>query len=114
MCASVCALTILPWSGQSRVFFLREAVASSATNAPTPECQNTLRLFVAGPKSAVGFSLSGKTIVTAGPYFDVGEDSPRKNSCTQKEDLWVIDPVIPTISQLPDNYKIQCYGKDAP
>jgi hypothetical protein len=63
---------------------------------------------------AVGFSSSGKAIVTAEPYFDVGEDRPREDSCIQKKGLWLIDSAIPAISQLPDSYKIQRYGKDAP
>jgi len=62
----------------------------------------------------VGFSSTGKAIVTAGPYFDVGEDRPREDSCVQKEGFWLIDSLIPTVSPLPDNYKVQRYGKDAP
>jgi hypothetical protein len=46
----------------------------------------------------VGFSSSGKAIVTAGPYFDVGEDMPREDSCVQKKGLWLIDSVISAIS----------------
>jgi hypothetical protein len=34
-----------------RAYAESEAVASNATNANGPECQNTSRLFVAGPKS---------------------------------------------------------------
>lgn len=183
--------------GRYRAYAESKAVASQATNAGSAECQNTSRLFVAGPKSQkfrpvlvvepspgvlgngidlvdwspnghrlllgqgfwqwgsdaggimvriydadsenlsskslvdeafrryvgkdcvavfqpVGFSLSGKAIVTAGPYFDVGEDRPREDSCVQKEGFWLIDSVIPAVSQLPDNYKVQHYGKDAP
>jgi hypothetical protein len=178
-----------------RVYAESEAVASTANNA-SPECQNTSRLFVAGPKSEnfravlivepspevlgnsidlidwspnghrlllaqgfwqwgsdaggimvriydadsenlsseslvedafrkyvgkdcvavfrpVGFSSSGEAIVIAGPYFDVGEDSPREDSCVEKEGFWLIDSAIPAVSQLPDNYKVQHYGKVA-
>ncbi len=182
--------------GRYRAYAESEAVASNATNAVGPECQNTSRLFVAGPSSQkfrpvlvvepspgvlgnsidlvdwspnghslllaqgfwqwssdaggttvriydadseklsskslvgeafrryvgkdcvavfqpVGFSSSGNAIVTAEPYFDVGEDSPRKDSCVQKKGFWLIDSKIPAVSQLPDNYEVQHYGKDA-
>jgi hypothetical protein len=62
----------------------------------------------------VGFSSSGNAIVTVEPYFDVGEDRPRQDSCVQKKGYWMIDSVIPAGSQLPDSYKVQHYGKDAP
>lgn len=62
----------------------------------------------------VGFSSSGKVIVTAGPFFDIGEDKPVEDSCVQKEGFWLIDSVIPAVSQLPDNFKVQRYGRDAP
>ena len=39
----------------------------------------------AGVFHPVGFSSSGKVIVTAGPFFDVGEDKPVEDSCVQKE-----------------------------
>ena len=68
----------------------------------------------AGVFHPVGFSSSGKVIVTAGPFFDIGEDKPVEDSCVQKEGFWLIDFVIPTVSQLPDSYKVQHYGKDAP
>ncbi|HEY4817468.1 MAG TPA: hypothetical protein VIH67_08550 [Candidatus Acidoferrum sp.] len=179
-----------------RAYAESEAVASNATNAASPECQNTSRLFVAGPSSQnfrpvlvvepspgvlgnsidlvdwspnghrlllaqgfwqwgsdaggttvriydadaaklsskslideafrkyfgndcvavfqpVGFSSSGKAIVIAGPYFDVGEDRPREDSCVRKKGWWLIDSVIPALTQLPDNYNVQHYGKDA-
>ena len=181
--------------GRYRAYAESEAVASQATTGA--ECQNTSRLFVAGPKSQkfrpvlvvepspealgnsidlvdwspnghrlllaqgfwqwgsdvggmmvriydaesenlsrkflvdeafsryvgkkcvgvfhpVGFSSSGKVIVTAGPFFDVGEDEPVEDSCVQKEGFWLIDSVIPAVSQLPDNYKVWHYSKDAP
>jgi hypothetical protein len=68
----------------------------------------------AGVFHPVGFSSSGKVIVTAGPFVDVGEDKPVEDSCVQKEGFWLIDSLISTVSQLPDNYKVQRYGKDAP
>ena len=62
----------------------------------------------------VGFSSSGKAIVTVGPWFDLGEDRPREDSCVQKQGFWLIDSAIPAVSRIPDNYKVQHYGKDAP
>lgn len=183
--------------GLYRAYAESEALASQATNATSAECQNTSKLFVAGPKSPkfrpvlvvkpspeargnsiylidwspnghhlllaqgfwqwgsdvggmmvriydansenlsrqflveeafsryvgkhcagvfhpVGFSSSGKVIVTAGPFFDVGEDKPAEDSCVQKEGFWLIDSLIPAVSQLPDNYRVQHYGTVVP
>jgi hypothetical protein len=68
----------------------------------------------AGVFHPVGFSSSGKVVVTAAPFFDVGEDKPVEDSCVQQEGFWLIDSVIPTVSQLPDNYRVQHYGKVVP
>jgi hypothetical protein len=68
----------------------------------------------AGVFQPLGFSSRGKLVVTAGPFFDVGEDKPVKDSCVQQDGFWLIDTAIPAVSQLPDNYKVQRYGKDAP
>jgi hypothetical protein len=65
----------------------------------------------AGVFHPVGFSSGGKVIVTAGPFFDAGEDKPVEDSCVQKEGFWLIDSAIPAVSQLPDNYKVQRYGR---
>ncbi len=62
---------------------------------------------------AVGFSPGGKAVVVAGPFFDYGEDTPSQDSCVQKKGFWLIDFAIPTVNQLPDNYKVHHYGKDA-
>lgn len=58
-----------------------------------------------------GFALNGEVIVTAGPYFDVGEDQPRGDSCIPKEGLWQVDLAGRTVTSLPANYKIQRFGK---
>jgi hypothetical protein len=68
----------------------------------------------AGVFDPVWFSSSGKVVVAAGPFFDVGEDKPVKDSCLQKKGFWLIDPLVPTASQLPDNYRVQRYRKNAP
>lgn len=68
----------------------------------------------AGVFYPVGFSLSGKVIVTAAPFFEVEEDKPVQDSCVQKKGFWLIDSAIPTVSQLPDNYKVEHYAKVAP
>jgi dipeptidyl aminopeptidase/acylaminoacyl peptidase len=62
---------------------------------------------------AVGFSPSGRAVVTAEPYFDYGEDSPSQDSCVQKKGFWLIDFAIPAVHQLPDDYKVEHYGKGA-
>jgi hypothetical protein len=62
---------------------------------------------------AVGFSPSGRAVVAAGPFFDYGEDSPSQDSCVQKKGFWLIDFAIPAVNPLPDDYKVQHYGKNA-
>jgi hypothetical protein len=59
-----------------------------------------------------GFSEDGGITVKAGPYFDVGEDQPRADSCLPKEGIWLIGPVDDAIRQLPDSYKPKHYGKE--
>ena len=67
----------------------------------------------AGVFDPAGFSSSGKLVVLAEPFFDL-EDKPVEGSCVQKEGLWLVDTAIPAVSQLPDNYKVERYGKVAP
>jgi hypothetical protein len=61
----------------------------------------------------VGFSSGGKIIVTAAPFFEVGEDKPTEDSCVQKKGFWLIDSAIPTVNQLPDNFRVERYAKVA-
>jgi hypothetical protein len=63
---------------------------------------------------AVGFVPSGKAVVTAEPFFEYGEDNPSQDSCVRKKGIWLVDFAIPDVKHLPDNYKVQHYGKDAP
>ena len=65
----------------------------------------------AGVFRPMGFSSSGKVIVTAGPFFMVGEDKPVEDSCVQKEGFWLVDFVISTVSQLPDTYRVERHAK---
>jgi hypothetical protein len=37
-----------------------------------------------------------------------------EDSCVQKEGFWLIDFAVPTINQLPDNYRVDRYAKVAP
>jgi hypothetical protein len=67
----------------------------------------------AGVFQPLGFSPMGKLVVTAGPFFDVGEDKPVKDSCVQQEGSWLIDPASGAVRQLAKGYKVQRYGKDA-
>ena len=70
----------------------------------------------AGVFFPVGFSSSGQVVVTAGPYFEVGEDKPVEDSCVQQKGFWLIDTdtLIPAVSQAPDNYRVQRYAKVLP
>jgi dipeptidyl aminopeptidase/acylaminoacyl peptidase len=62
----------------------------------------------------LGFSEDGGIVVKAGPYFDVGEEQPREDSCVPKQRLWLIEPPQDAIKQLPEGYKPKHYGKEAP
>jgi hypothetical protein len=62
----------------------------------------------------VGFSPEGGTIVRAGPYFDEGEDQPRKESCIAKEGLWMVDAATHAVRLLRASYRFRRYGKRAP
>jgi hypothetical protein len=61
-----------------------------------------------------GFSANGSVVIGTGPYFDVGEDSPNKDSCVTKEGLWLVDTEQSAASSLPDNYKVKHYGRESP
>jgi len=68
----------------------------------------------AGVFYPVGFSSSGQVVVTAGPYFEVGEDKPVEDSCVQQKGFWLMDTSIPAVTQLPDNYTVERYAKVLP
>jgi hypothetical protein len=68
----------------------------------------------AGVFYPAGFSSSGQVVVTAGPYFDVGEDKPVEDSCVQQKGFWLLDTSIPAVTQLPDNYRVERYAKVLP
>ena len=66
----------------------------------------------AGVFDAAGFSSSGEPVVVAEPFSDM-EDKPVEGSCVQKEGFWLVDTATPAVSQLPDNYRVERYGKVA-
>ena len=68
----------------------------------------------AGVFYPVGFSSSGQVVLTAGPYFEEGEDKPVEDSCVQRKGLWVMDTSIPAVTPLPDNYTVERYAKVLP
>lgn len=59
----------------------------------------------------VGFSSSGQIVLTAGPFFEEGEDKPLEDSCVQQKGFWLMDTSIPAVTQLPDNYRVERYAK---
>src|SRR5450432_259715 len=62
----------------------------------------------------VSFPPEGGTIVKAGPYFDQGEDQPRKGSCIAKVGLWMVDATTQAVRLLPASYRFHRYSKRAP
>jgi len=68
----------------------------------------------AGVFYPVGFSSSGQVVLTAGPFFEEGEDKPVEDSCIQQKGFWLMDTSIPAVTQLPDNYRVEHYAKVLP
>jgi hypothetical protein len=60
-----------------------------------------------------GFSANGIVVIGTGPHFDVGEDSPDKDSCVTREGLWLVDTEKSAATSLPDKYKVKHYGKES-
>jgi hypothetical protein len=59
----------------------------------------------------LGFAPDGQIVVTAAPFFMAGEDQPEEDSCVPQKGLWLFEPKAHTWSMLPENYKVQRYGK---
>lgn len=57
----------------------------------------------------VGFSPEGKVVLTAQPFYI--EDQMSEPACVDKKGTWLLDPDSGELSSLPDNYKVQHYGK---
>src|SRR5258707_9296130 len=68
----------------------------------------------AGVFYPVGFSSSGQVVLTAGPFFEEGEDKPVEDSCVQQKGFWLMDTSIPAVTHLPDNYTVERYAKVLP
>jgi hypothetical protein len=68
----------------------------------------------AGVFYPVGFASSGQVVLTAGPFFEEGEDKPVEDSCVQQKGFWLMDTSIPAVTQLPDNYRVERYAKVLP
>lgn len=68
----------------------------------------------AGVFYPVGFSSSGQIVLTAGPFFEEGEDKPVGDSCVQQKGCWLLDTSIPAVTQLPDNYRVERYARVLP
>jgi hypothetical protein len=67
----------------------------------------------AGVFDPAGFSSSGRLVVLAEPFFDL-EDKSVEGSCVQQEEFWLVDFAVPEVSRLPDDYRVERYGKVAP
>lgn len=58
-----------------------------------------------------GFALDGEIILSAGPFFAEGEDHPEEDTCVRQKSLWLFEPKQKSWSHLPENYKVQRFGK---
>jgi len=65
----------------------------------------------AGVFYPVGFSSNGQVVLTAGPFFEEGEDKPVDDSCVQQKGLWLMDTSIPAVTQLPNDYRVKRYAR---
>jgi hypothetical protein len=59
----------------------------------------------------LGFAPDGQIVVTATPFFVVGEGQPEEDSCVPQKGQWLFEPKAHAWSMLPENYKVQRYGK---
>jgi hypothetical protein len=58
-----------------------------------------------------GFALDGEIILSAAPFFSEGEDQPEEDTCVRQKGLWLFEPKEQSWSILPENYKVQRFGK---
>jgi dipeptidyl aminopeptidase/acylaminoacyl peptidase len=56
---------------------------------------------------AQGFSAESKVIVTAKPWFDLGDEVPAKESCSDKVGRWSIDFASGGMKPVEDGYKVE-------
>jgi len=68
----------------------------------------------AGVFEPMGFFSSREVVVRANPFFNVGEDKPVEDSCVQQKGFWLIDSSTSTLRPLPENYKVERYGRVTP
>ncbi len=59
----------------------------------------------------LGFALDGEIVLTAAPFFMLGEDQPEEESCVRQKGVWLFDSKAQSWSALPENYKVQRFGK---
>lgn len=56
--------------------------------------------------NTVGFSSDSRVVIEASPW-----DTLEEENCVEKAGLWLLDPFRETLEALPDDYKVQRYGK---
>jgi len=59
----------------------------------------------------LGFAPDGEIALTAAPFFMLGEDEPEEDSCVRQKGVWLFEPKAHSWSMLPEDYKVQRYGK---
>jgi hypothetical protein len=59
----------------------------------------------------VGFTADSKIVTNVKPWFDVGEDTPSKDSCVDKAGLWAVNLAAAEVKELPADTEVKRYGK---
>lgn len=85
------------------VFWPREFVDQSWIDHKGRRCSSVI--------GARGFSREGDIVLNIGPYFSAGETEPDPDSCEERTQLWVFDRATRTFTALPQEYKVQRFGR---
>jgi hypothetical protein len=109
---------ILSWNTDATDFFPNCLLLYDPAYGVFKECGFAARAFQQKVNkecdvlvNPVGFSPEGKVVVTAQPFYV--NDEMSEPACVDKNGTWLLDPESEKLSPLPDDYKVQHYGKFA-
>ncbi|MGH9407357.1 MAG: hypothetical protein ACRD3D_16180 [Terriglobia bacterium] len=123
-------VTLIDWSRDSRYLLFQVFDGNYASDAggwgvgllaarygvfwppvfPYQALEDHLRRNCSARIIALGFSQEDSVILKVSPYYD--ETGTMENdTCVKKQGLWSLDPSQRTMLELPDNYKVQQYGR---
>src|SRR5579871_6910362 len=104
----------LPWASDN--FGIRPRVYDADSGKMSDEnlfCETFRQLagrYCDGVFDPIGFTPEGKAVVTV--YPDLNEEQAlEKNSCVKGVETWELDLAATKMKRLPDDYKVERYGK---